>query len=158
TTKDVQTFTATNGLESGTVLAIFEAADGAMWFGTGNGGVSRLDRRSRPALNSALQNPKAPTAIPFTTFGLTDGLVAHYIKCIAQDADGTMWFAGDPGLVRYDGRSFVSFDRADGLAGLWVRGIHFDAHGGIWIGTVDGLSHFDQFSCAVLGQQDGLDT
>jgi len=166
---EVQTFTARDGLANGAVTAIFEAADGAMWFGTalGTGGrVSRHNRRSSPAPDSALPLSNSPPPFSFTTFGPADGLPAIGIGGIAQDAAGAMWFAGasfasqsarNAGLVRYDGKSFVAYSTADGLASGWASRIRFDSHGGLWIGTVSGVSHFDPSSFMLLGEQDGLD-
>ena len=114
-----QNFTSADGLGTGPVIALFEAADGAMWFGSGAGGVSRLNRRTKGREASSNDDPSPA----FTTFTTADGLNNNTVRRIAQDAEGTMWFAGgsqvgagNGGLSRYDGKSFVNFRRADGLA------------------------------------------
>ncbi|MCF7730747.1 MAG: response regulator [Akkermansiaceae bacterium] len=161
--RESQTFTSQDGLAMGAVSAIFEAADGAMWFGTGGGRVSRMTRdTSAPSTPGA----QASTEFRFTTFGLADGLPALLILDIAQDAAGAMWFAGtsndngpgtSPGLIRYDGKSFVAFSPADGLASAWASCLQFDPQGGLWLGTFSGLSHFDPASFTLLGEAEGLD-
>ena len=160
---EIQAFTPNDGLATGTVHAIFEAADGRMWFGTSGGGVSRM---TRDASATPTPGAQAATEFSFTTFGPTDGLPTISILDIAQDADGAMWFAGSrngngpgtsPALIRYDGRSFVAFSPADGLPSAWASCLQIDTQGGLWIGTFSGLSHFDPASFTLLGEADGLD-
>ncbi len=162
---EIQTFTSNDGLAAGAVSAIFEAADGAMWFGTNGGGVSRMNR---DASAPSPLNDRPSTKSIFTTFGLDGGMPALTISDIAQDAAGAIWFAGSPsetanvsatspGLIRYDGESFVAFSPADGLASAWASQLQFDTQGGLWIGTYSGLSHFDPSSFTFLGEADGLD-
>ncbi len=160
--REIQTFTGKDGLATGAVTAIFEAADGSMWFGSDGGGVSRMNR---DASTRSTPDAQASTEPRFTTFA-PDGLPAHAIHDIAQDAAGAMWFAclsagndtgKSPGLIRYDGKSFVAFGPADGLVSAWTSKIQFDTQGGLWIGTFSGLSHFDPSSFTLLGEADGLD-
>jgi signal transduction histidine kinase/DNA-binding response OmpR family regulator/ligand-binding sensor domain-containing protein len=155
--KAAQTFTSTDGLANGPVTTIFEASDGAMWFGTEGSGVSRLNAERGP------QN--AEKVSRFTSFTSADGLNNNTVTGIAQDAEGSMWFAGGPrndigiaGLSRYDGKSFVNFSRTDGLVGARVSGVHLDQHGGLWATTTFGVSHYDYRSVTILGEADGLDT
>ena len=146
-------FTTAEGLAKGRVTAIFEDTDGAMWFGTDSGGVSRFNRQPR-AGEAPLKDDAAPT---FTTFTAADGLNNNSVSGIAQDAEGAIWFAGTTGLSRYDGKSFVNFSSADGLAGKGVLGLQLDQQGGLWAATSAGVSHYDQWSVTILGEQEGLD-
>ncbi len=146
-----------DGLPQSAVLSIFQAADGAMWFGTYGGGVSRYD----------------PTAVEgggktIRTFTKQDGLAENYVWAIAQDRSGAMWFAAGPptsagsppptGLSRYDGQSFVNFTIPDGLASHQVQSLHIDDAGDVWAGTSSGVSRLDVESIASFGAGDGLDT
>ncbi len=155
-----QTFTSADGLAKGRINAIFEAADGTMWFGTNGGGVSRLDRET----DESEVSPEDKPAPKFTTFTTDDGLNDNTISAMAQDSAGVMWFAGGhanqdgtPGLSRYEGQSFVNFGSADGLANDFVQGLHIDSQDGLWIATDAGVSHYDFRSVALLGETEGLD-
>ncbi len=158
--KAAQRFTQTDGLARGRVKAIFEAADGTMWFGSDGGGVSRMNRRTKRGEAA----PKDDPSPVFTTFTAADGLQNNTISAIAQNADGEMWFAGGnpvdgalAGLSRYDGKSFITFSSADGLAIGFVKGLHVDPQGGLWVATDRGVSHYDFRSVTMIGEAEGLD-
>ncbi len=155
-----QNFTSADGLAKGPVMAIFEAADGAMWFATYGGGVSRMNRKTKGDAS-----PKDDSSSAFTTFTTADGLNSNMIFQIAQDSEGAMWFAGGSMtlngnlcLSRYDGQSFVNFSRTDGLAGDMVLDVKFDVQGGLWAATIFGVSHYDDRSVTMLGETEGLDS
>ena len=149
-------WTSRDGLARGTVVSIFQAADGTVWFGTEGGGVSRYDPAAAPLGKKA-----------FTTFTMQDGLPENYVWAIAQDRSGSMWFAAGPpnsfgnppptGLSRYDGKSFVNFTIADGLASHMVQALHIDDSGDVWAATSIGVSRFDFDSMATFAGSDGLD-
>ena len=155
--KNARTFTAQDGLPTTAVTAIFEAADGAMWFGAASGSIARIEHPA--SANSALSTLNSQ----LSTFPLP----AIEVRAITQDAEGAMWFAGTaptsaggpqpPGLVRYDGKSFVTYSSADSPATGGVHGLHFDAHGGLWIGSQAGFTLYDRGSCTPFGEPEGLD-
>jgi len=156
---EARRFTAADGLAKGSVMNLFEAADGSVWIASWDGGVSRMDRAT---IGDAIASDDRSPA--FKTFTTADGLFRNQVRRIAQDADGNMWFAsgtaeedGSASLSRFDGESFINFGRADGLAGGGVADIHFDAHGGLWAVTLFGVSHHDDRSVTVLGEAEGLD-
>ncbi len=146
-----------DGLPLRAVLSIFQAVDGAMWFGTFGAGVSRYD-------------PKAVEggAKAFRTFTMQDGLAENHVWAITQDRSGALWFAAGPptsagsppptGLSRYDGQSFVNFTIPDGLASHQVQSLHIDDAGDVWAGTTMGVSRLDVESIANFGAGDGLDS
>jgi len=148
-------WTSTNGLALGEVSSIFKARDGAMWFGTLGGGVSRYD----PAA--------AGTGKTFVTLTKQDGLADTNVWAIAQDSSGSMWFAAGPptsageppptGLSRYDGKSFVNFTVADGLPSHQVQALHIDDSGDVWAATGIGVSHYDFDSMVTYAASDGMD-
>ena len=78
-----QNYTTLDGLGNNDVSAVFQAADGAMWFGTADG-VSRFDGQQ------------------FTTLTREQGLPEGRITSIVQATDGAMWFGTPNGLVRCD--------------------------------------------------------
>src|SRR3954454_431438 len=72
----------------------------------------------------------------------------QWIKGIAQDNQGFMWFATYNGLFRYDGYRFKAYRHdprnANSLAGEDIRNIYKDRSGYIWIATIShGLDKFD---------------
>lgn len=68
-----------------------------------------------------------------------NGLVAKII----EDKNGNLWFGGDGGLSRYDGKSFTCFK--DGLINPWIWTILEDKTGNLWVGTREtGLYLFDE--------------
>ena len=164
----VRRFTSADGLAAGVVKSIFAARDGALWFGTAGGGVSRL---APEVAGTQEESGSAEATSPrsrFTTFTMADGLTDNSISGIAEDSDGRMWFAGgnyvgggDPpptGLSCYDGKSFVNYTIADGLGSHSLRDMRMDAHGGIWAASLSGVSHFDFQSITLFDDKDGLDS
>ncbi len=127
-----------NGLANNYVNAIHCASDGALWFGTYGGGVSRCDGKE---------------LVNFTT---ADGLAHNDVWAIYCDADGTMWLGTEGGLSRYDGRDFVTFTSKDGLAHNFVHAIHRDPDGVMWFGTEGGVSRYDGTRFVNFTQEDGL--
>ena len=82
-----------------------------MWFGTGDGGVSRYDGKA------------------FTNFTVEDGLAHTNVLCILEDRQGHLWFGTfGGGISRYDGRVFQTLSRKDGLAHDAVQAILQDRH------------------------------
>jgi signal transduction histidine kinase/ligand-binding sensor domain-containing protein len=63
---------------------------------------------------------------------------------IAQDRQGTLWVAGDPGLTHFDPRTsqILIAKHADGMPTISSNGVTFvfiDTDGQLWIGTRNGL-------------------
>src|ERR1043165_1337112 len=122
-------YTQADGLAHDSVQCIFQAADGAMWFGT-RGGVSRFDG------SRALVTLTREQGLPDTS-----------VRAIHEGKNGVMWFGTPNGLCRYDPRTsarpFQSFTSKDGLAGDEVTALVQDKAGNLWIGTGTGVSRYD---------------
>src|SRR3954462_10144789 len=72
----------------------------------------------------------------------------QWIKGIAQDNQGFMWFATYNGLFRYDGYTFKAYrhdpQNPNSLAGEDIRNVYKDRSGHIWIATTtNGLDRCD---------------
>jgi diguanylate cyclase (GGDEF)-like protein len=82
----------------------------------------------------------------FSAVGGRGDLPDMSVSCIAQDAQGFVWFGTGGGLVRYDGHSFKVFAHApfdpESLADDSVRAL-FAERGALWVGTKGGLSRLD---------------
>jgi len=63
-------------------------------------------------------------------------------QCMAQAADGAMWFGLDEGAMRYDGLSWTSYDGGSGLTGAPVTALCGARDGSVWAGTQSGVFRF----------------
>lgn len=122
-------FTAEHGLSGSRVSSIAVGADGALWFGSVSGGVSRYDGRS------------------WQTHSTENGLPANQVHDIAVTADGAVWAATDAGLARFNGRRWTTQTRLSSFNGLPGDGIHAVAavpgQNRLWAATNAGLGYFD---------------
>jgi two-component system response regulator HydG len=131
--------TTEDGLVHNAVITIHRAPDGALWFGTWEGGVSRYDGRS------------------FSNFTTEDGLVDDFVMTIYSEPDGVIWFGTEyGGASRYDGQGFASLTTKDGLPDNLVRAIHRASDGTLWFGTAGGVSRYDGRSFLNFTTKDGL--
>lgn len=117
-----KTFTNKDGLAENGVYAVYAAADGAVWAGTLNGGVSEY-RNGR-----------------FKTYTTGDGLASNTIADIARTPDGAMWFATPNGISALAGGHWQTFRTSDGLPSANVNCMRADPNGTLWIGTSAGLA------------------
>jgi subtilisin family serine protease len=107
----------------GDVMSIDEDGQGAIWFGGANG-TTRYD---------------GSTWRRFTT---ADGLADNYVRQIARDGQGRMWFLAGTGgtgsghgINVYDGVSWTTFGEADGLPpAMYLSTLFADSLGRIWVG------------------------
>ena len=82
----------------------------------------------------------------FTQIGSDQGLSASYVKAIAQDANGFIWFGTKNGLDRFDGVSIRDFNCRDAEAGRGnnnIGAVYVADNGDIWVGTDRGVYIFD---------------
>jgi ligand-binding sensor domain-containing protein/signal transduction histidine kinase len=68
---------------------------------------------------------------------LIHGLPSDHVRAITQDTEGTLWFATDNGLARYDGRRIQKVS-GEGLPGGRIRSLGFDHDGALWIASDTG--------------------
>jgi ligand-binding sensor domain-containing protein/signal transduction histidine kinase len=136
-------FTVTNGLVSDIVWAIFEDAEGALWFG----GDSGLQRFSNGKLHK---------------FTRREGLPYDDVNQILEDDSGNLWISSDYGIYRVSKRaledvaqgrqpsvSAVAYGVADGLLGVETNGRKSQPagcktrDGRLWFPTTRGVVSFD---------------
>ena len=134
-------YDVTSGLPTGAVWGILEDNEGALWFGSDGGGVTRYDGRH------------------FVTLTTDDGLVNNGVKAIYEDLDGSLWFGTTGGVSRYRDGAFLRSEIQDSLANREVRSVFRDRGGTLWFGTVgDGLWRYEaspsQQTAARKGEQD----
>ena len=121
----VQTVTMKEGLASPYIFTMKKDPKGVYWFGTNNGGVSRLDGK------------ELKTYLP------SHGLADFWVYGIDFASDGAVWIATWDGVSRFDGKNFKNYNTKDGLADRWVYALSVDRDGAVWFGTESGVSRLD---------------
>jgi PAS domain S-box-containing protein len=116
-----QTYTIADGLAGLRVEHIVEDADGYLWFGTYDSGVSRFDGEE------------------FLTFTREDGLCGDRVFAAHLDQQGRLWLGSDGGFCRHDGGRFERFE----LPGRTVQFICEDRQDRLWLGGLGVLGYFD---------------
>ena len=119
------------------VKAIHRDADGVVWFGTHEYGLSRYHQGK------------------FTTFTTEDGLPSDRVHAIHRGSDGILWLGTENGISRYDGRKFLNFSRDFGNDR--ILSIHESPDSTLWFGTRSGgVIGYDRSSWISLDTRDGL--
>lgn len=77
-----------------------------------------------------------------TIYTTRDGLASDIVLGIKQAEDGTLWFATNQGISRFDG-TWRSFTVEDGLAAPLIQDLCIDRQQRIWCATQEGLSAYD---------------
>jgi ligand-binding sensor domain-containing protein len=125
------------GLTSQTVFAVYEAPDGALWIGTGNGVFMR----------------PAGTAL----FTKMTQLATTAINAFHTDHDGNMWIAADASLQRWRNGEVQILTKKDGLSDERITSIMQDKEGSIWLGTYyGGLNRLKRGKFTTYTEQEGL--
>ena len=130
-----------DGLPLAKITSFLHDQRDRFWFGTGGGGIIRLD------LNTDHAGPVV------RNFTISDGIASNHIWRMIEDSRGHLWFSsGYPwmvpgkGVTRYDTVSdtWRAFTTVDGLASNWVLAIVEDMEGRLWFGTQNhGVSRYD---------------
>lgn len=144
-TRQWSTYDVSSGLTGAFVGTIAQAADGALWFGTGKkgalgAGASRYDGQS------------------WQSFRAGDGLQHDFVETIVAGGNGDLWFGYGPplGVTRYDGRKWQTFTTQDGLPSDETFTLYSDRAGAVWAGTDAGIGHFEGQSWTRYTTEDGL--
>jgi ligand-binding sensor domain-containing protein/GGDEF domain-containing protein len=94
----------------------------------------------------------------FKSFGIDNPMSYKFVRTIAQDENGFMWFGSSEGLFRFDGHNFLSFHHdnssPNSLSSDVVSRIIIDKKQRLWIATYggglnlyrEGSQDFSQFS------------
>ncbi len=115
-------YTEAGGLAANSVFAVTEAPGGAIWAGTLNAGVTRIQDGG------------------LTTYKSKDGLGADTVNAILAGRDGAMWFATPNGLASFSHDRWRIYGVADGLPSAEVNCLLQDPQGKLWIGTALGIA------------------
>lgn len=78
----------------------------------------------------------------FKNFGIDNPMSYNFVRTIAQDEDGFMWFGSSEGLDRFDGHQTLSFQhdnsQPNSLSSSVISRILIDKQQRLWVGTFGG--------------------
>ena len=112
-----------DSLENVSVLAMAQSDDGALWFGTDDGGLKRYHSGQ------------------WETFTTEDGLPSNRVQVIRFAQDGTVWIGTPAGAASRDATGqWRIFTEREGLPNSYVVDICIAADGAIWVGTRGGVA------------------
>lgn len=128
--------------------AMFEDSKGNLWFGTYNGGLSRMDRETGR----------------FSFYDKRNGLASDWVSALAEDSKGNLWVGhwadeiNKGGVSRIDPSGNITvFNTSNGLHDNRIWCIHEDFEGNILIGTTEqGLDVFKGEHFIGFTSEDGL--
>jgi len=130
------------------VTAIAVASDGALWVGTSDLSIYRLDAEGWTDHSA-----------------IAAGMEGGRVSAIAATPDGTVWIGTREGLLRFAGETWITYTAADGLAGDEITSLAVAPEGALWAGASvvgvafegagGGISRFDGASWASYSIDDG---
>ncbi|MFO1478113.1 MAG: two-component regulator propeller domain-containing protein [Verrucomicrobiota bacterium] len=139
--RDGDRFRCPAGLESLTVpvLALLPQGSNNLWIGTETGLGHFRDGE-------------------FENFGHNAGLIFPDVRCVARDAQGTVWFGMmGGGLGILSNGSIRQLRHGQGLSSEFVQCLEVETNGNVWVGTFGGgLSRYRNGSFAGIGSRQGL--
>ncbi|MCW5900386.1 MAG: hypothetical protein KIT10_14060 [Flavobacteriales bacterium] len=107
-----------NGLGHGLVRCVLQDRSGAVWAGTGFGGISKV------------------VSAAFLHFTERDGLGSRIVSAIRRTPDGLLWMSTlGGGVARWDGTALRVFSMAEGLTDPYVTCLAEDQQGHLIAGT-----------------------
>jgi len=115
----------TNGLPSG-AIEVFKEREGSYLIGTQNDGVARFDGKHFEIVYTVGK----------------DRLPGGGVYNIFRDSNGVLWFGGEQGATRWDGKVWSTLLIPDGLSGNNVRWIGEGPNGIYWFATDNGLTRY----------------
>ncbi|NLB17715.1 MAG: histidine kinase, partial [Syntrophomonadaceae bacterium] len=116
-----------NGLNSNTVLCVFQDSEGFMWLGT-NDGLARYDTYE---LKQYRNNPNDSNSIGNNS-----------IHCISEDKQKNLWIGTEGGIYIYERETdrFIQTELMSLLPDLHVKSIIHDRKDRVWLATLgDGV-------------------
>lgn len=119
--------TVENGLNSNTVLCVFQDSEGFMWLGT-NDGLARYDTYE---LKQYRNNPNDSNSIGNNS-----------IHCISEDKQKNLWIGTEGGIYIYERETdrFIQTELMSLLPDLHVKSIIHDRKDRVWLATLgDGV-------------------
>lgn len=78
----------------------------------------------------------------FSQYTPKEGLAQSQVRCIAQDAEGHLWFGTLGGVSRFDGHGFQNYALQEGLPDAQVNAVLCAKDGTVWLGAGGSLMAF----------------
>lgn len=175
----ITALTQKEGLYSDWTYSILQDHMGAVWIGSGGGGVSRF--RDGTYTHYFLTGTNGLYATNITSLyedrdgviwigtargmcRFKDGKLTRYSDehgltetyATYQDLAGDFWFATSNGVTRLHNNSFITYTTQDGLPSNHVTVILEDHNGALWFGAYGGLARWQNGRFIVLTEADGL--
>lgn len=79
----------------------------------------------------------------FRAFTPQDGLAQSQVRCMAEDAEGYLWFGTLGGASRFDGLNFTNYAQQEGLPDAQVNALLTTRDGTLWLACGLSLATFD---------------
>jgi signal transduction histidine kinase/ligand-binding sensor domain-containing protein len=120
------------------VQALFVDRGGALWIGTVDAGIYRVqgDRIDQ--------------------FKAADGLSSDCVYWFYEDREGTVWVTTSEGLDRFRDVAVVTYSKREGLTVDEVDGVLATRDGRVWIGSSAALDVFDGRAFSAIRAAEGL--
>ncbi len=139
TTRNMRnTYTREQGLANEYVFGIFIDSQGAKWFGTNGGGVSRYKDNN------------------WKTYFPMHGLADYWVYSFAEQKSGALWIGTWAGLSKYNRQDEKFTTYLKELVNEWVYGLDVDSKDQVWVGTEGGINMFDGQRWRTWTHKDGL--
>ena len=107
-----------NGLDSNYIYAVCEDAEGSIWIGAVDGGLTQIRDEKITALTDR------------------EGLNGDQFRCLLESDAGALWIGGFGGcLNRYQNGRCENFSLPTRLKNNTVYSLEKDADGSLWLGT-----------------------
>lgn len=134
----ITALTEKEGLYSNWTYSILQDRTGAVWLGSGGGGVS------------CYRDGK------YTHFFSTgpNGLYSTNITSLYEDRDGVIWIGTNRGMCRFKDSKLGRYSDEHGLDEVWAT--HQDRAGDFWFATSSGITRLHNGSFTSYATQDGL--
>jgi ligand-binding sensor domain-containing protein/signal transduction histidine kinase len=150
-------------LDGTAVLAVAEDKEGQIWVGT-QGGLrcygTNLAHKDIPALlaeiGAVLVDRNGAVWIGTTGQGLalyrngaysflrkTNGLASDYVRCLAEDREGSLWVGTREGFSQLTDVKFPTQPASENPNVQDAVSVGASHKGGIWVGSAAGLTYFD---------------
>jgi len=177
----ISVYHAEDGLPSKDIRAAAAGADGKLWVGGDNAGLSvwngsRFERHPLPSIvGDTSVRALAVSGDGVLWIGTTAGLIRlkngverlftvkqdladDWILTLASSHDGSVWIGTRNGFSRCRDGEIVSFRPKDGLSQSTVFSVYEDREGSLWVGTKLGLNQFLDGRATPYTVNEGLPT
>lgn len=134
-------------LSSNVITALLKSANGILWIGTANAGISLYNKTNQTFI-SYKHNANDPTS-----------LSSNRINSIVESQTGEIWVGTMNGLNQYNaaGKFFRRYRNSasnpHSLAGNAIFSLYIDSWNTLWIGTNNGLDRYDPTSRKFIHHQ-----